>query len=626
VVQDSAAPWIGFPHPPTGLLFVAPRGSPPITRFERSVEVKDAGAASARLSVRALRRIELWVNDRRVELPAPARHWRQPREVDVSAWLRPGSNRIRAEVANPTGPGLLSLRLSGLPEAVVSDASWSASFDGGAPVPARPIGAEPRNPSAFAMPDPAEGLVARRDLVLGSFAAALLVSLALPRPAAAPWRRRLAAALPALVALGFAGLLLPAAIRIPVEVGFDAHHHVDYVEFLRERRALPLATDGWSMFHPPAYYAPTALLVELQSRLAPGLRAPVAWKLVGGAAGLASALLCVSLARRLFGPGSREASFAGGFAAVLPMNLYISSYVTNESLHATFSCAVALATVSCLMAARPTARQLLGWSVLAALAVLTRYTGWIAAGVGAAFLVAAWWRIEAARPAEIARRGGLLVGVVLALSGWFYARNLVHFGQLFPLNVDLPGATQEWWAPPGYQTPAFFLGFGEVLAHPFLAGAHTAWDSFYSTLWGDGQLAGQMAAGLRHPHWDWELMAAGYWLALPATLLLVAGAAASLRRALFAPAAGERAAHAFLLCFAWTLLLAVLYMTLRQPDYGQAKAFYALAGLAPLAVWFGLGCGGADRWLETRAPAWLRAAFHGWLGCLAAVLWLTYAG
>jgi hypothetical protein len=285
-----------------------------------------------------------------------------------------------------------------------------------------------------------------------------------------------------------------------------------------------------------------------------------------------------------------------------------------------------LASVVCLQAARTTPRQLLVWSLLAAFAVLTRYTGWIAAGVGGAALGLAWWRTEAARPSEIASRGALVGGVVLALAGWFYLRNWLHFGQPFPLNVDLPGAVQQWWMPPGFRTPGFFVGFGEVLAHPFLAGAHTAWDAFYSTLWGDGQLAGQVAARLRHPYWDWELMAAGYWLALPATWLLVAGALASLRRALFAPEPRERAVHALLVSFAWLLLLAILWMTLRQPDYGTAKAFYGLAGLAPLSVWFGLGCGAADRWLEARAPALARAAFHGWLGCLAAVLLLTYVG
>jgi predicted membrane channel-forming protein YqfA (hemolysin III family) len=259
------------------------------------------------------------------------------------------------------------------------------------------------------------------------------------------------------------------------------------------------------------------------------------------------------------------------------------------------------------------------------LAVLTKYTAWIVAAVAGFFLLAGWTRVEKAPPASIAKRLALLGALVLALSGWFYARNVIHFGQVFPLNVDLPGQTQQWWSQPGYYTPAFFLRFGAVLAHPYLAGFHTAWDSFYSTLWGDGQLAGQILARARHPYWDYELMAAGYWLALPAAVLLALGAARSLRLAFRDPDAGRRAAHSFLLTLAYTLLLSVLYMTLRQPDYGQAKAFYALAAIAPLSVFFALGCGAADSWLEERGAGWVRALLYGWLGAFSAVLLLSYA-
>jgi hypothetical protein len=215
--------------------------------------------------------------------------------------------------------------------------------------------------------------------------------------------------------------------------------------------------------------------------------------------------------------------------------------------------------------------------------------------------------------------------LVLALSGWFYVRNIIHFGQAFPLNVDLPGQTQQWWSQPGYYTPAFFLRFGSVLEHPYLAGFHTAWDSFYSTLWGDGQLAGQIFARARHPYWDYELIAAGYWLALPATALLALGVARSLSLAFRDRDAGRRAAHSFLLTLAYTLLLSVLYMTLRQQDYGQAKAFYALATIAPLSIFFGLGCGAADNWLEARGASWARALLYGWLGAFSTVLLLSYA-
>jgi len=377
------------------------------------------------------------------------------------------------------------------------------------------------------------------------------------------------------------------------------------------------------MFHPPVYYLPTALLVEGVDRL--GWDSLLGWKLLGGLAGLATALLCGAVGARLFGPGSREAAFALGFGALVPMNVYISSYVSNESLHTALACALVVLTLRGLREQAMDSRWLLAWGAVAGVTVLTKYTGWIVVSVAGCFLVARWLLLERAPGLTVARRAGLVALVILTLAGWFYARNWIHFGQPFPLNVDLPGETRQWWSQPGYYTWAFFLRFGSSLSHPFLAGFHSAWDSFYSTLWGDGQLAGQMVARARHPHWDWQLMATLYWLAVPASLMLFWGALRSLGLALRAQDPGLRAAHSFLLTLAYALFWSVLLMTLRQQDYGQAKSFYAMASIAPLAAFFALGCGGFDRWLEARRQTWARALLYGWLGTFAGAIALTFS-
>lgn len=619
LVEDESAPWIGYPLPPVGVSTVARRDALPVTVFTRRIVAPAAG--EARLRLRALRHWEAYLNGERLGSSPEGGHWREYQTLPLH--LRAGANELRVEVVNPTGPGLLSLAVEGLPEPLVSDERFRVTSRGFPRRAAVPIRGDAINPSTFAMPTPGEGFAARPATPLAGFALGVLLFLGLRslrsrRLGAAAW-----AWLPALVAVPWLGFLAT-ALEIPLDVGFDARHHVAYVEYLLEHRALPLASDGWSMFHPPLYYVPTALLVALQRTLAPAADTLLAWKLVGWAAGLGTALLCAALARRLFG-ASREAALAAGFAALLPMNVYISSYVTNESLTATACTAVVLATVALLLARGTRPRDVALWAGLVALAVLAKYTAWIVAAVAGFFLLVKWLRVEAAPPAALARRVAGASAVVLALAGWFYLRNLLHFGSPFPLNTDLPGATQAWWQQPGYYTPAFFLHIGSVLAHPFLAGFHGAWDSFYSTLWGDGQLAGQALANRRHPYWDWNRMAVGYLLALPASLALLAGAARSLRTALLDADAHRRAAHSFLLTLAWVLLLAVLFMTLRQPDYGPAKAFYALAGIGPLAVFFGLGCGAADRWLEARGITWARALVWGWLGATAVTFALSYA-
>ncbi len=627
VVQRGDAPWILFPAAPTGLMGLAPRQAPPVATFNKSFQVPAEGVSRAVLSLRAMRSFRALLNGTELTGPgADPRHWARFRRLDVTHLLRPGTNALRVDVTNPTGPGLLSLRLEGLPRPLASDAGWTVSVAGGPPRRASLASDDRVNPSSFALDSPLEALAARRDTVLLLFTIALLLHLG---ARSAPGRRLLPALLRALpwLACGVWGALFwLSMLKIPLRVGFDAHHHLAYVDFLLEHGALPLATDGWMMFHPPVFYAATAALVELQRAIAPAAESLLAWKLLPFLAGLGNVLLCHALARRLFVASPRDVAFATLFAATLPMNLYIASYLTNESLHALLASGVVLGTTGLLLARQPGRRRLLVLGALMGLALLTKYTAVIVTCVAAFFLAAKWALAERAPASAVAKRLGALAAVLLAVAGWFYLRNLVHFQQPFPLNVDLPGQTMQWWSPPGYYTPAFFLRFGEVFAHPFLAGYHSAWDALYSTLWGDGFLAGQVVAGRRHLFWNYPLMAIGYLLALPATLLLALGVARALRLAFRDADAGRRAAWSFLLTLAWALLVSVLFMTLRQQDYGQSKAFYGLAVMAPLSVFFALGCGALDDWLAAPGRGAPRALFYGWLGSFAGVLLLSFAG
>lgn len=612
------APWIGFPAPPDGMMGLARRDALPLTRFERRFELDSDASEPVQLELRALREFRVWLDDAALVLPA-ARHWREFRRVEIARLLRAGHHRIRVEVTNPTGPALLSLRLTGLPQTLRSDASWRVTNASGESRAAIQIDTSRRNPSAFVMPTLTEGLRAAGVRLAATFALGALISLALQGRGFGP---RLAVAIPVLLAALWLGPLARTALAIPLDAGFDARHHLAYVDFLREQRTLPHANDGWSMFHPPLYYAATALAVEAAEHVSAHPR--LGWKLVGLLAGLASAIAVGMLARRVSGRASSEAAFATLLAGILPMNVILSSYVTNESLHAALATCLIAATAALLLAPTTQRSTLAGWILWVSLAALTKYTAWIVAGISAFFLGLKWLRIEAAGARSIAARVGFAASGVALLAGWFSVRAFASTGQWFPLNVDLAGEANVWWSQPGYATAAFFTHFGEVFGHPFLAGTHSAWDAFYSTLWGDGQLAGEMIAARRHTHWDWELMAAGYALAAPATLLIGVGALRSLRLALFAQEPGQRAVHAYLVTFAWLLGLSVLYMTLRQPDYGLAKAFYGLAGLAPLCIWFGLGAAACDRRLGTAAPRWGRALFHGWLASFVIAIFLPY--
>jgi hypothetical protein len=55
------------------------------------------------------------------------------------------------------------------------------------------------------------------------------------------------------------------ALAGPLLWGYDAGGHLGYVLYLDVYRSVPLADQGWSLFHPPLHYALGWLLAQLGS-------------------------------------------------------------------------------------------------------------------------------------------------------------------------------------------------------------------------------------------------------------------------------------------------------------------------------------------------------------------------
>ena len=92
------------------------------------------GAKSAWIKAAADNSVTLYVNGQRV---GSSDNWAEPIEVDVTADLRPGTNEIRAVVANAGGPAAFALKLAltmpdGSTRYVVSDGSWKSAEVSGA--------------------------------------------------------------------------------------------------------------------------------------------------------------------------------------------------------------------------------------------------------------------------------------------------------------------------------------------------------------------------------------------------------------------------------------------------------------------------------------------------------------
>jgi hypothetical protein len=434
-------------------------------------------------------------------------------------------------------------------------------------------------------------------------------------PGAATWLPALALAG---AALAWAALLLGKGLRLPLLVGFDARHHLAYVDFVRTQLSVPLATDGWSMFHPPLFYVLAALVAPLGDS---------ALRVLPWLAGLGCVFVARSLAERLRPGEPRVAFLAVIFAAVLPVNVYSAAYFTNETLHALLASLAVLATVDGLLAPRITPRHAALVGLWFGLAALTKFTALALVPVALVFLAAKGLAVERVAIRPLVSRLALAAGVMLAIAGAYYARNVAHFGTPILGNWGrMPGVDHAWWQQPGFHTLAYYTGFGEALRHPYLAGFHSFWDGAYSTFWGDGGIAGRVFPADRHGLWSYDYMSAGYALGVLATALIALGALKALAAALRGPDPRQRIALSFLLTACYAIIFSLAFLTLRLPFFAQAKASYTLCLVGPLAFFFASGAAAVDDLLARPGLLPLRLAFAGFLTATLACFFLGFAG
>jgi hypothetical protein len=278
-----------------------------------------------------------------------------------------------------------------------------------------------------------------------------------------------------------------------------------------------------------------------------------------------------------------------------------------------------------LLAPRLGPARIAALGLLLGLAALAKFTALLLIPAAALAVGARSLAIDRAGFARSAGAVATLVAVIALAAGWFYARNWLLFGDPLIGNWSLPGDERRWWQQPGFHTPAYYASFGEALVHPYLSGFRSFWDALYSSFWGDGFIAGRTDPARRHDFWCYEFMSAGYLVALPASLALLAGVARGTWLAVADPDPRRRVAHAFLLLAAWSVALAFLDLTLRLPFFSQAKAAYLLPAAPALAVWFALGARWLDEILARRGLAGLRAALAGWWTLSAGTFFLAFA-
>ena len=560
--------------------------------------------ASATLTVGAFKSAAVAINGREVSnILCSGRNWKSPSSAEVGGLLQPGTNEIRAWVTNAVGPPALWLRLKGTRFSLGTSERWQASLTGtdwqSARLARQPI--EFRDDSSLYGSTRVVDVLKRAWPKEGVFC---VVSLALVW-VATWWLRRkrspttalptmtstkLSYGLLVLVLIARSALFINNLPLLPRSMGFDAAEHEQYIQFIQEKHALPLANDGWQMFQPPLYYMASALVLAGYGRSVGDEDAVYFLKAVNGVIGLLQCWVVLLCLRLLF-PENLPAQAAGLLvAAFLPPTLYLSEYVTNEPL-AGFLLTVAIYFYLRELRAEKGGLWLpIGIGVALGGAMLTKFSVLLALPC---FPLALSLRLVSGKQhacRDWLRSVGLVFAGFLLVCGWHYARVWARFGTPIMGNWGDTEVYRTWWQDPGFRTSAFYTTFGRVLISPLFSAFHSFADGIYSTLWGDGLASG----GFPLP-WNSDLMFAGYWISLGISMVVILGAALTLAR-LIRQIRGE-----WLLVFSMVFLFGfgLLWNTLQAPYYCSVKAFYAMPTLLPFSA---LAAVGWD-WLRQRHRA-----------------------
>ena len=609
--------WIIDPAPPS--LAMRPSAKMP-AEFSRSFECA-TDPKRVRLYLLAFRDADVFINGKKIPLLGQA-SWKKVRRAMIGRALRKGTNTIVVKVRNPTGRPALALTLA-LPEgALRTDASWQVSWGGSLPVPALVASSPPpsRRLDPGGPPAPPEALARRLPLLVVLFGLALLAAWGVDRLVARGLPGRLAGreweiALGTIAVLWLALIAHNSPLLHPT-YGYDADGHLAYVERIRTTWSLPLANEGWQMYHPPLYYGTLAALLTLGGWPADSPMGILVVRLFQALLAIANAALVLELLRALF-PGRLRLHAAGLlFVAFLPMQLYLFHYPTNETLSSTLSLLVLVLAARLLRsdAPRAGAYALLGLALGAAL--LTRITTLI---VGPPAIAALAWAAFEERSREGRRARWLGLGTTLAVAGvtcgWQYLRVLARFGRPVVGNWDKASGFATWWQDPGFRSAGDYASFGRSLTEPVLAAVGPVWDGLYATLWGDA-LCGSVADVAVRPPWNDGLLAAGMLLALLPTSAILLGGAWGLARLIRAP----RPAGLMIAGTAGLGSFALVLFSLKVPAYAQVKAFYALPALGAFCVALALGADLA----AGSARGWRARIVFALLGLFAASAYATY--
>jgi len=604
LVSESGAQWIRNEYPFSAVVqAVKDRTASFTTKFELT---RVPPRASLRL--KTFRKALLSINSNTVQIPTSEfAFWKVSRELDISPWLVIGQNKITIEVTNSRGPPAV---LAYSPElGIRTNGHWMASRDNGVAVQAVTVSARPNFETYDHVPTSLQALSREFVLMFTFFVVGCLIYLWVKAKninvsaGQVRW-----AMLSAWIVLGANNMF-----KIPIYFGMDVNAHYNYITHILMFRSIPLATDGWATFHPPFFYVVEASLAIISSFVLSQENTLFLLRVIPLACGLAQIEVAYRSCCLIFKKRSDlqiVGTVIGGF---LPMNFYISQFVSNEPFAASLTAVLIYYFFYHMIngfgidAVKSSAILAIWFSA----SLLSKVSVLLLLPITLAVITFLTYRPQKKLQLAVEPLTVFLLITVL-FTGWYFFHNLYQFGQPFisPLIAwELLG--YEWWQAPGYLTLTNLLTFGQALNQPIYSSMFGFWDALYSSFWLDGNLSGETKG---YPPWNLEFMNTLSVLSLPIALLMFYGAFHGLKLK-----RGEQKQVVILVitCIL-TFVAAIFYTYTKLSVYSTVKATYMI-GLTPC-----FSVLAALAYESLPKGGWWQVIASGYLTCWAVTVYISF--
>lgn len=338
----------------------------------------------------------------------------------------------------------------------------------------------------------------------------------------------------------------------PVKKGFDGLDHAQYIQIISKERRLPLANEGWETYQPPLYYLIASVLPSVKSV-----------QYLGFATWLGLCGLVYVFIRKKFGD-RQSALLSVALVGSLPMVLYLTPMVSNEFFSGVVMNGV-LVYYTCFYDAKQvsTRRSDVILGTLLGLSLLSKATSVVLlASICLDVLISHRFNMQ-----KVLYRLRWVLAVAFLISGWFYIRNIYHFGNPFASSIDfLPSTVFD--QDPGYRDLRFFLDpMGFLKLDIFYAHHYSLWAGTYFSWFFDGHTALLPVQ---------EFSKAGVVLVLasvPITIMTVRGVLRSWHEGV--------ASHRIMWIYPVLLFLAYVAYNFRLPYYSTVKAIFLTSTIIP---------------------------------------------